>query len=70
MILYIVLCGAHPFDPEGESTPIQIMNAIKKLDPDFSGTEWKKVSPGAVQVAIMVVRVRAWARSRARARVA
>ena len=49
-ILYVVLAGCHPFDPEGCATPDQMVKAIRTGEPSFAGEEWATVSPGAVEL--------------------
>lgn len=43
-ILYILLCGYHPFDPQGTSTDNEMMKAITSCQYDFNDEAWQGVS--------------------------
>jgi len=50
VILYIMLSGSHPFDPDGRSTDAQIVERILRADYKFDVEIWKHVSPSAKDV--------------------
>ena len=47
VILFVVLSGYHPFDPEGCAPEDDLQRAIKKGDYDFDDPVWEGVSDGA-----------------------
>jgi hypothetical protein len=47
IVLYIMLCGAHPFDPEGENNEIQLIQNIAKGTYDQTNEQYKSLSPAA-----------------------
>mmetsp|Transcript_50584 Transcript_50584/g.158033 ORF Transcript_50584/g.158033 Transcript_50584/m.158033 type:complete len:630 (-) Transcript_50584:87-1976(-) len=50
VILYIMLSGVHPFDPDGRSTDAQIVERILRADYKFDPEYWAHVSPQAKDV--------------------
>lgn len=46
-ILYILLCGFHPFDPNGTSSDNDMISAIKNCNFDFQDDAWIGISDGA-----------------------
>ncbi|KAG7397724.1 hypothetical protein PHYBOEH_000263 [Phytophthora boehmeriae] len=46
-ILYILLCGYHPFDPEGERSDNQMIASIKACSFEFDNDGWGTISEGA-----------------------
>jgi serine/threonine protein kinase len=46
-VLYILLCGIHPFDPSGESTEVQVLARVATADYDKSNKEYKSLSQAA-----------------------
>lgn len=46
-ILYILLCGYHPFDPEGESSDNEMIASIKACNFTFDDDGWATISDGA-----------------------
>ncbi|KAL4159111.1 hypothetical protein PRNP1_004882 [Phytophthora ramorum] len=46
-ILYILLCGYHPFDPEGERSDNEMVASIKACSFDFDDDGWTTISDGA-----------------------
>ena len=47
ILLYILLVGFHPFDPNGDGTEQQILENMKTGKILFDDEEWAKVSPRA-----------------------
>lgn len=47
ILLYILLVGFHPFDPNGDATEQQILDNMKTGKITFDDEEWAKVSPKA-----------------------
>jgi calcium/calmodulin-dependent protein kinase I len=50
VILYIMLSGVHPFDPDGQSSDAQIVERILKADYKFDPEYWSGISPAAKHV--------------------
>jgi len=50
VILYIMLSGVHPFDPDGQSSDAQIVERILKADYKFDPAYWSEISPAAKHV--------------------
>ncbi|KAG7381612.1 hypothetical protein PHYPSEUDO_005816 [Phytophthora pseudosyringae] len=46
-ILYILLCGYHPFDPEGERSDNEMIASIKACSFEFDDGGWATISDGA-----------------------
>ncbi|KAL3673171.1 hypothetical protein V7S43_002465 [Phytophthora oleae] len=46
-ILYILLCGYHPFDPEGERSDNEMIASIKACSFEFDDDGWGSISDGA-----------------------
>ncbi|GBG30271.1 Protein kinase, putative [Hondaea fermentalgiana] len=46
-VLYIMLCGAHPFDPTGDATEAQILAQVAKGDYDKSNQAYHEISRNA-----------------------
>ncbi|GMF13274.1 unnamed protein product [Phytophthora lilii] len=46
-ILYILLCGYHPFDPEGERSDNEMIASIKACSFEFDDDGWATISDGA-----------------------
>ncbi|KAG1686183.1 hypothetical protein DVH05_007110 [Phytophthora capsici] len=46
-ILYILLCGYHPFDPEGERSDNEMIASIKACCFEFDDEGWGSISDGA-----------------------
>ena len=44
--MYILLCGAHPFDMENSASDDEITRRILKEEPDLSGPAWSRISRG------------------------
>ncbi|KAH7463835.1 putative myosin light chain kinase [Phytophthora ramorum] len=47
VVLYIVLCGSHPFDPSDESTDEELQQRIRKGDFDRDSAGWACMSDSA-----------------------
>jgi hypothetical protein len=47
VVLYIMLCGRHPFDPEGENNEIHLIQNIAKGKYDETNDQYRLLSPGA-----------------------
>ena len=50
VIMYVLLSGTHPFDPENIASDSEIEQAILSHDFDFSGDCWAEVSPSAIEL--------------------
>ncbi|OQS05638.1 calcium/calmodulin-dependent protein kinase [Thraustotheca clavata] len=46
-IIYILLCGFHPFDPNGTRSDNEMIDAIKKCQFDFNDEAWNGISAQA-----------------------
>jgi len=46
-VLYIMLCGTHPFDPQGDATEAQILARVAKGDYDRSNASYQEISQNA-----------------------
>lgn len=46
-VLYILLCGSHPFDPTGETPDAQILSQVVNGDYDKSNAQYLKLSDSA-----------------------
>lgn len=46
-VLYIMLCGAHPFDPRGDATEAQILALVAKGEYDKTSQAYREISRNA-----------------------
>eukprot|EP00742_Colponemidia_sp_Colp-10_P005628 GILJ01006016.1.p1 GENE.GILJ01006016.1~~GILJ01006016.1.p1 ORF type:complete len:393 (+),score=46.40 GILJ01006016.1:149-1327(+) len=50
IIMYIMLCGYHPFDPQGKLTEAEIIERIKRTQYDFDHSSWTHISSQAKEL--------------------
>ena len=50
IVMYILLSGTHPFDPDNDSTDDEIAERIKANDYNFNASIWKGISANAIEL--------------------
>ena len=49
-VLFVMIGGYHPFDPEGEANDKELQERICTCEPDFDDPVWDEASPEAIRV--------------------